>query len=154
MALTVGTPAPPFEAEAHDGRVVRMADLVGKRRVVLFFYPKDFSFFCTREACGLRDVSLEAFARDTTFVGISRDSVERHRAFAQTHKLVFPLVSDASCRLGSLYQATSVIRSALGMLSRVTYVIDRRGLIQGVIEGDLTAKRHVDGVRELLPRLP
>jgi peroxiredoxin Q/BCP len=155
MPLAIGDLAPDFEAEAHDGSRLHLADLRNRKRVVLYFYPKDFSFFCSKEACGLRDIMLDGAAREAVIVGVSRDSLERHRAFAKAHALVFPLVSDERLQLATKYRATSVVgKSVFGMANRVTYVIDRRGFIAGVIEGELSAKKHVDGVRAILPRIP
>lgn len=152
MPLPVGELAPPFEAQSYDGTPVRLAEHLGRRRVVLFFYPRDFSFFCTREACGFRDLARAMPRVDVIFVGISRDSAERHREFAKRFEIPFPLVSDTSCQIGTLYRATSMIRSAMGVNARVTYVIDRTGRIQTVIEGALTAMKHVEGVRAVLEK--
>src|SRR5512143_2831981 len=113
-------PAPDFTSEAHNGEQVRLADYRGKQVVVLYFYPRDGTPVCTKEACSFRDAFEEFTKLGAVVIGVSGDSLERHRAFAGQQRLPFLLVSDQD---GSLRQAYQVPKS-LGVLpGRVTYVI-------------------------------
>jgi len=153
MTLSVGATAPEFEATASDGRKVRLADLRGRKNVVLYFYPADFTLVCTRETCGFRDMYDDLQSKDTEVVGVSFDSDQKHEEFRKEHNVPFPLVADTSRALADQYEATSVISKLVGRAARVTYVIDKTGKIAGVFKAELSAKTHVEGVRDLLARL-
>ncbi|MBQ8647092.1 MAG: peroxiredoxin, partial [Oscillospiraceae bacterium] len=91
--LEAGTKAPDFALQAQDGRTVRLSDFLGKK-VVLYFYPKDNTPGCTRQACAFA-AAYEGFrTKDTVVIGISKDSVESHRKFAEKHGLPFILLAD------------------------------------------------------------
>jgi peroxiredoxin Q/BCP len=138
--IQVGDRAPEFTAATQDGRTIHLADYRDKQAVVLFFYPKDNTAICTREACSFRD-SYEKFAEaGAEVIGVSGDSEESHRGFAQQHRLSFPLVSDAD---GSLRKAFGVPKT-LGLLpGRVTYVIDKQGVVRLVYSAQFAADEHV-----------
>lgn len=138
--LNIGDRAPDFSTTAHDGRPVRLADYLGRRALVLFFYPKDNTPVCTREACAFRD-SYEKFAEaGADVIGVSGDSDEKHRGFAARYKLSFPLLSD---RDGALRKAFGVPKT-LGILpGRVTYVIDREGIIRHIFSAAFASDEHV-----------
>lgn len=153
MTLAVGSTAPEFEATASDGRPVKLADLRGKKNVVLYFYPADFTLVCTRETCGFRDLYAELASKDTEIVGVSFDDNQKHEAFRREHAVPFPLLADTDRALASKYEATSAMSKLIGRAARVTYVIDKAGTIAGVFKAELSAKTHVDGVRDLLARL-
>jgi peroxiredoxin Q/BCP len=153
MTLAVGTPAPDFEATSSDGRTVSLGDLRGKKNVVLYFYPADFTLVCTRETCGFRDIYDDLASKDTEIVGVSFDDDASHEAFRKKHGVPFPLVADTGRALANKYEATSALGKLIGRTARVTYVIDKKGMIAGVFKAELSAKTHVDGVRELLARL-
>ncbi len=149
-SIQVGDPAPDFTGRSHDGREVCLADYRGNRPVVLFFYPKDGTAVCTKEACGFRDAFEDFTAAGAAVIGISSDSLERHREFAAQHRLPFELLSDAD---GSLRRAFGVPRTLGVMPGRVTYVIDREGVVRLVFNAQLAANTHVrealDMVRSL-----
>jgi peroxiredoxin Q/BCP len=138
--LQVGDRVPDVTLQAHDGSTVRLADMVGQRPLVLFFYPKDDTPICTKEACAFRD-SYETFsAAGAEVIGISSDNAASHRAFAARHKLPFLLASDAD---GSLRKAFGVPKT-LGLFpGRVTYVVDRDGIIRLVFSAQLASQDHV-----------
>jgi peroxiredoxin Q/BCP len=135
-----GDPAPAFTAPTHEGQQVSLADYLGRQVVVLFFYPRDGTPVCTQQACAFRD-AYEAFLQAGAVVlGVSSDSPQRHQEFAASHHLPFPLLADAE---GSLRRAFGVPRS-LGLLpGRVTYVIDREGIVRHVFQSQFQADRHV-----------
>jgi peroxiredoxin Q/BCP len=153
MALRVGQKAPDFDVVSSSGKRLRLADFLGKKNVVLYFYPADFTPVCTRETCGFRDVYQELASKDTEVIGVSVDSDESHERFAKEHNVPFALVSDGERKLSQLYEAASFLRRLLGRTGRITYVIDKKGEIAGVFDSELRASKHVGGVRELIARL-
>lgn len=153
MSLRVGQKAPDFDVVSSAGKRLRLADFVGQKNLVLYFYPGDFTPVCTKETCGFNALFDELAGQDTEVVGVSVDSDESHRKFSEKYGLKFDLVSDGEKALAKKYEATSFIRDLLGKTSRITYVIDRKGEIAGVFTGELSAKKHVDGARDLIKRL-
>jgi len=123
----VGKPAPEFSSTAHDGFAVKPNAMKGKH-VVLYFYPKDETPGCTKEACAFRDAWNELESTGVVLVGISTDSIESHKAFAEHHKLPFHLVSDAD---GSIAKAYGVPNKA-GFLGRQSIVIGPDGNVKKV----------------------
>jgi peroxiredoxin Q/BCP len=117
-----------------------VSDLWVDHPVVLFFYPKDNSAVCTREACAFRDAYEDFVAAGATVVGVSSDTAESHQQFAAQHRLPFLLATDAD---GSLRRAFGVSKT-LGIIpGRVTFVIDRQGVVRHVFSGQFVADRHV-----------
>lgn len=116
--------APAFAAKDQDGKTRTLAELRGAP-VVLYFYPKDGTPGCTKEACAFRDAWSKLQATGAVVLGVSRDSVEKHKAFADEHHLPFALLADED---GAICKAYGV-SSTLGMPSRVTFLIDREGRI-------------------------
>jgi peroxiredoxin Q/BCP len=153
VSLRVGEIAPDFDVTASDGRRLRLADFQGKKNVVLYFYPRDFTTVCTKEACGFRDMYEELVGKDTEVIGVSVDSDESHARFAAQHKVPFPLVADIHRDLARRYDAIGLIQNILGMVKRVTYVIDRRGRIAGAFHSELSAEKHLSAVRDTLVSL-
>jgi peroxiredoxin Q/BCP len=139
-SLQVGDLAPDVTLSLHTGDDVRLAVLWRERVVVLFFYPKDGTAICTAEACSFRD-SYEKFVEaGATVVGVSGDSSASHDGFAAKHRLPFPLASDAD---GALRKAFGVPRTLGFLPGRVTYVIDRTGVIRSVFRAALASEGHV-----------
>ena len=138
--LQSGDQAPDFTAKTHDGKVIRLADFLGKQGLVLFFYPKDGTPICTQEACAFRD-SYEKFVEaGFQVLGVSRDSAERHQQFINEHRLPFPLVSDED---GSLSRAFGVSKG-MGLLpGRSTFVIDSDGVVQMAYSAQFASEGHV-----------
>ena len=148
----VGDTAPEFSGES-DGGKISLADYRGKKNVVLYFYPGDFTLVCTREACGFRDMYEDLKGADTEVIGVSTDSNESHKKFIAEYKLPFPLLSDKDKKIAQAYGATNLVTDLLGRVSRVTYVIDKNGKIAAVLKAELSASKHVDGVKEALAKL-
>jgi thioredoxin-dependent peroxiredoxin len=148
--LEVGSHIPEFELQDQDGRQVRSADLLRKGPLVLYFYPKDDTPGCTVEACGFRDAYLDFTEAGATVVGVSRDDVGSHRRFAESLKLPFTLLSDPA---GGLRRTMGVAKS-LGILDgRVTFVIDRQGVVRHTFRSQVQARRHVSDALEVVRRL-
>jgi peroxiredoxin Q/BCP len=137
---SIGDPAPDFEAPDSEGEPVRLSEHRGKA-VVLYFYPKDETPGCTREACSFRDSYEDFVEAGATVIGVSADDAASHRSFAQNHHLPFVLLSDLD---GSIRKAYGVKPSAFGLIpGRVTFVIDGDGVIRHVFESQLLIGRHV-----------
>ena len=148
--VRVGDVAPDFTLPDHAGRSVRLRDLIGERTVVLYFYPKDETPGCTLEARAFRD-SYERFtAEGAEVVGVSSDSVRSHRRFAARHDLPFLLLSDKDGVVRERYG----VEKTLGLLpGRVSYVIDRSGVVRHVYSSQLFATRHSRAALDVLQRL-
>jgi peroxiredoxin Q/BCP len=141
MSVRLGDPAPDFTLLTAAGGEFRLSDLRGHRAVVLYFYPKDETPGCTAEACAFRD-SYEVFTEGgAEVVGVSADSGESHRAFATHHRLPFVLLSDPDGEVRRRYGASRWFGLVSG---RVTFVIDRDGIVRRIFESQLQATRHVD----------
>ncbi len=153
MTLRLGQTAPDFDVTSSAGDRLKLKDFLGKKNVVLYFYPADFTLVCTRETCGFRDAYAELADKDTEVIGISVDSDESHAKFAKEHNVPFPLISDANRELSKTYEALGFLQKLLGKSGRVTYVIDKKGMIAGVFKSELRASKHVEGVRDLIRKL-
>jgi peroxiredoxin Q/BCP len=150
MSLHVGDRAPDFRLPALRGGEVALSDFLGKKNVVLFFYPKDDTPGCTVEACTFRD-SYEDF-RDAgaEVIGISSDSIESHAAFAEHHHLPMQLLADKGGRVRAAYG----VKPSLGLFDgRETFLIDKQGIVRHVFRSQLRVKQHVQESLAMLARL-
>ncbi|SRR5712692_6336904 len=145
-----GQAAPDFTAPRTGGGEFRLSDLRGKSAVVLYFYPKDETPGCTAEACAFRD-SYEIFVdAGAEVVGVSGDSVESHERFAEHHELPFILISDKGGALRRQYG----VKATLGVWpGRVTFVIDKDGIVRHVFSSQMDAVRHVAEALETIRHL-
>ncbi len=138
MALAVGTAAPAFTAKDTNGNTVSLSDLAGKT-VVLYFYPKDDTPGCTKQACSFRDNYADYQGKDIVVLGVSKDDESSHQQFTQKFNLPFPLLADTD---GSIIKAYDV--DGGGYAKRVTYVIDGSGKIIHVDANVNTANHAQD----------
>lgn len=137
--VTEGSPAPDFDLPAHTGGTVTLSGLRGQW-VVVYFYPADDTPGCTAEACSFRDSFEEFSDAGAVVLGISDDSIEKHRAFADKHRLPFTLLTDED---GATRKAWGV-KSTFGILpGRVTFVIDPEGVVRKVFSSQFQATRHI-----------
>ena len=148
--IQAGDKAPDFSLPSQAGDPVRLGDRLGERVVVLYFYPKDETPGCTKEACAFRD-SYEVFAEaGAEVIGVSSDSVDKHAAFAGHHELPFTLLSDEGGQVRKSYG----VPSTLGILpGRVTYVIDRTGTVRHVFNSMTNIGRHVNDALDVVKKL-
>jgi peroxiredoxin Q/BCP len=145
--LKPGDLAPDLELEDQHGQLFRLGDLRGKSNAVLFFYPKANTAICTKEACAFRDHFEEFAAHDCAVVGISHDARDAQFRFAQRWRLPYTLLCDTEGKAEAAFGLTRW----LGLLrNRVTFVIDKQGRVQAVINGRFKAEHHV---REALKAL-
>ena len=138
--VQAGQAAPDFAAPRTGGGELRLSDFKGKNAVVLFFYPKDETPGCTAEACAFRD-SYEIFVdAGAEVIGVSGDSVASHERFAEQHELPFILISDKGGTIRRLYG----VKATLGIWpGRVTFVIDKAGVVRHVFSSQTDSVRHV-----------
>lgn len=148
--LTAGARAPDFTLADQDGQSVSLSDFRGRKNLVVYFYPKDDTPGCTKESCAFRDQFTAFSDAGAEVIGISSDSVSSHKAFAQKHRLPFRLLSDP----GGKVRAAFGVPSTFGLLpGRVTYVIDKQGVIRHAFNSQLNPLQHVDEALAVLARL-
>ncbi|EGT2207573.1 thioredoxin-dependent thiol peroxidase [Clostridioides difficile] len=132
----MGTKAPEFTLEDKDGNKVSMSDFKGKK-VIVYFYPKDNTPGCTRQACAFRNAYDGFKKEDIQVIGISKDSIKSHQKFAEKHELPFILLSDpdlVAIKAFDVWKEKKMYgKTALGVV-RATYIIDENGIIEKVFE--------------------
>jgi len=131
----VGESAPSFSLQGTGGKHIALEDFLGKKNLVLFFYPKDGTPGCTLEACGFRDAFEMFEAHDTVVVGVSGDGLDSHEIFSSKHQLPFTLLSDPGtevARAYGVYSKKSLMGREFFGISRTTFVIDKRGRIRKI----------------------
>jgi len=142
VVLAEGTQAPDFELPDQNGKNVRLSDFRGKK-VVLYFYPKDDTPGCTKEACSFRDGIKAIQDRNAIVLGVSNDSVDSHVKFAKKYSLNFPILSDMTrsvAKLYGVYKKRNLYGKSFVGIERTTFIIDEGGTIRKVFR-----KVHVDG---------
>jgi thioredoxin-dependent peroxiredoxin len=147
--LQEGDKAPVFKLMDQDGKEIDMAAHIGKNVLVIYFYPKDFTSGCTMEAHAFREM-YEAFQKEGAEIfGISGDSVESHKKFAVEHELQFTLLSDPGNKVRDLFGAYGLAHT----VGRVTYVVDKNGVIKMVFSSNIQPKEHVEKSIEMVREL-
>jgi len=149
-AVRVGDEAPDFELPDRAGQIRRLSDLRGKRPVVLYFYPKDDTPGCTKEACAFRDQFEDFQDLGAEVIGVSSDSPEAHGRFQEKYALPFTLLSDRGGAVRKRYG----VPATLGLIpGRVTFVIDTTGTVRHVFNSQAQATRHVSEALETIREL-
>jgi len=150
----VGSKAPDFTLVGTGGKRVGLRDFLGKKNLVLYFYPKDATPGCSMEACDFRDAYPHFEEHDTVILGVSRDGVDSHEKFSSKHRLPFLLLSDPGaevCNAYGVYGTKSFLgREFLG-IHRTTFVIDSRGTIRGVFP-KVKVREHAQEVLRFIRR--
>jgi peroxiredoxin Q/BCP len=149
-SLKTGDKMPDFELLDQDGRTVRSSDLTGRGPVVVFFYPHDETPGCTVEACAFRDAFEDFKDIGASVIGISSDSAESHRKFADHHRLPFTLLSDPK---SEAREAFGVPNSMGVFLGRVTYIFDGNGVLRYVFNSQTRVKQHVTKSLEIIKKI-
>lgn len=150
--LEVGTKAPDFTLPDKEGKMVSLSDFAGKR-VVLYFYPKDNTPGCTRQACAFAGAYEEFKTLDAVVIGVSKDSVASHQKFAEKYDLPFVLLSDpelTAIQAYGVWQEKKLYGKVSMGVVRSTYVIDRNGVIEKVmpkVKPDTNAAEILDYLR-------
>lgn len=149
--LTVGSKVPNFSLLDQHGNTFELNSVLGKKNLVIYFYPKDDSPGCTKEACSFRD-QFEVFNQaDASIIGISAQSVKSHLDFATKHRLNYTLLSDEGNKIRKIF---GVPTNLFGLLpGRVTYIIDKSGTVVYVFNSQIQAEKHVDEALRILKTL-
>ncbi|NOQ28185.1 MAG: redoxin domain-containing protein [Bacteroidales bacterium] len=151
VKLKVGNKIPQFELYNQFGKMFSINSVIGKKNLVIYFYPKDDTPGCTKEACSFRD-QFEVFEEtDAIIIGISKQSVKSHEAFAKKHRLNYTLLSDTRNRVRKLF---GVPTNLFGLLpGRVTYIINKKGVIISMFSSQTDAEKHVSEALRILQEL-
>ena len=141
MALKVGDKIPSFTAKDTNGTIFESNSIIGKKPVVIYFYPKDDTLGCTAQACSFRDQYEDFTDLGAEVIGVSSDTVDSHQKFAKHYKLPFTLLSDSNKKLRTLFGVPSGL---FGLIpGRVTYVADANGIIKLIFDNSLMATKHI-----------
>lgn len=143
---------PGFELLNQDGELVRQSDLLKlKKKILIYFYPKDDTPGCTKEACGFRDFRYELQDKGVEVVGISKDSVKQHKKFQEKYNLNFTLLSDESTetikKFGAWQEKSMYGKKYMG-IARISYLFNEKGIVEKVY-GKVSTKEH-EHVKEIL----
>jgi thioredoxin-dependent peroxiredoxin len=149
--VKIGSMIPDFSLPDQNGNLFNINSVLGKKNLVIYFYPKDDSPGCTKEACSFRD-QFEVFNdADAAIIGISGQSVESHKKFAEKYQLKYTLLSDEGNKIRKLF---GVPTNFLGLLpGRVTYIADKTGKVVYTFNSQLSATKHVDEALRILKEL-
>jgi thioredoxin-dependent peroxiredoxin len=150
MEIKVGDNAPDFTLPSQMGDKVKLSEFFGKKNVVLYFYPKDETIGCTKEACAFRD-SYDVFTKlGAEVLGVSGQNVESHKGFASHYGLPFLLLSDVDNRVRQLYG----VPTTMGIIpGRVTYIIDKKGVVRHIFNSQYQPEKHVQEALDMLKKL-
>lgn len=146
--LKIGSTIPAFTLLDQNGKLFDINTVLGKKNLVIYFYPKDDTPGCTAQACSFQD-QFEVFKEaDAVIIGISGQSVESHKEFAAKHRLTFTLLSDEGNKIRKLL---GVPTNLLGLLpGRVTYVVGKTGKVIYIFNSQMQATKHVDEALRIL----
>ncbi len=147
--LKVGDVAPAFSLMDQNGNMVDVGQMEGKKALVVYFYPKDFSTGCTMQAHEFREMHEEFLKNGADVIGVSSDSVESHKRFAEEHELPFTLLSDPDNKVRDLYGAWGAGRTP----GRITYLIDRQGVIRMVFTSQMKPRKHISEALRVLKEI-
>jgi len=147
LEVKVGDKAPDFTLPSQMGDNVTLSEYLGKKNIVLYFYPKDETAGCIKEACTFRDNYEELTNLRAEVIGISGQSIESHKSFASHYGLPFILLADVDNKIRELYGVPSTMGIFPG---RVTYIIDKKGLVRHIFVSQTKAQRHVEEAKNTL----
>jgi len=151
MKIKIGSKIPEFNLQDQDGKDVSIKNRIGKNSLVIYFYPKDDTPGCTKEACSFRDQFADFTDLGAEVIGISSDSVKKHKSFAEKHRLPYTLLSDTN---KSVRKAFGVPSGFLGLLpGRVTYIFDKQGIVRHMFNSQFNVEKHVEEALEVLKTL-
>jgi thioredoxin-dependent peroxiredoxin len=140
--------AMPETTLVGDAGPIQLRSKIGKPLVV-YFYPKDETYGCTKEACSFRDQYEDFVAAGADVIGVSRDDAESHASFKSHHKLPFTLLSDPGGKIASAWG----VKSMLGIPGRVTFVFDKEGILRHKFDSMIRFGRHVDEALDVVKKL-
>ena len=150
MALQIGDKIPNFSAKDNNGNDFDSDSIIGKKPVVIYFYPKDNTPGCTAQACSFRDQYEDFKDLGAEVIGISSDSIASHEKFIKKYRLPFILLSDSDKKIRTLF---GVKANLFGLLpGRVTYVADKNGIVQLVFDS-VMASSHIPKALEIITKI-
>ena len=138
--LAVGDTMPSFSLTDQNGKTFNSADYVGKSVLVIYFYPKDESMVCTKEACSFRDSFNDFTKAGAMVIGVNGGTVASHKSFADHYKLPFTLLSDPGDKVYHMFG----VKNKMFMTGRETFIIDKHGKVAFVYEAMMQGKKHAD----------
>ena len=148
MKVVEGSKVPAFELKNQYGELFSLDSVIGKKNLVIYFYPKDDTPGCTKEACSFRDQFAVFADADAMIIGISAQSVESHLAFAEKHRLNYLLLSDTDNKVRKLFGVPS---NLFGLIpGRVTYIVNKKGEVVYIFNSQMDAEKHVDEALRIL----
>ncbi len=140
-SVNIGDKIPSFTLQDQNGENFLMDDFIGKTSLVIYFYPKDDTPGCTKEACSFRDTYAEFRDLNAKVIGISADNVASHKKFAEKYNLPFTLLSDTNNKIRKLL---GVPGSLFGLVpGRVTYIVDQNGIVTDIYDNMFKAEEHI-----------
>lgn len=143
-----GDELPEFTLNDQDGKPVNIKDFKGEKKMVIFFYPKDDSPGCTKEACSFRDSHEDFLDLGCEVIGISSDDESSHKKFAKKHNLPYTLLADKDKKVRKKF---GVPTNLFGMIpGRVTYVVDKKGVVQYVFNSQTAVNKHMKEALRIL----
>jgi len=151
QTLKKGDKVPVFKLKNQNGELFQISDYIGKKNLVIYFYPKDDTPGCTKEACKFRDEFEEFTDLDAMVIGISGDSPESHTEFIEKYNLPFTLLSDENDEVRKLFGVKGKFMNMIP--GRVSFVVDKKGVIQYVFDSMSNAEQHVDEAKKVLKEL-
>ena len=149
--LSIGDLAPDFELMNQDGLSFRLSDILGKQKIVLYFYPKDETPGCTKEACSFRDSYEDFIDAGAEVIGVSSDSVQSHKNFQTDRRLPFQLLSDPKSKIAKMY---GVSGGLFGLIpGRETFVINKEGKIHHKFSSQFQIDKHINDALKVVKEL-
>lgn len=145
----VGDTAPAFQGTDQNGNTVKSSDIIGKKIVLLYFYPRDFTTGCTKEACGFRDRVGDLQKDDVEVIGVSYDTAQKHKAFEEKYNLNFTLLADPDGKISNAYGTRM---GMMKMSKRVSFLIGKDGKIVHVTNAG-NPQTHFDEMQAAIASL-
>ena len=151
MSISIGDSCPHFSLQNQNGETINIKDYIGSKNVIIYFYPKDNTAGCTKEACSFRDAMQDLNNLDCEVFGISADSVASHKAFANQFRLTFNLLSDVG---NSVRKSFKVPANLFGLIpGRVTYIVNKEGKVIHIINSQMNPDKHIKETIEIISSL-
>jgi peroxiredoxin Q/BCP len=151
MSITIGSNCPEFTLLNQEGKEVNIQDFIGTKNIIIYFYPKDNTPGCTKEACSFRDSMQDLNNLDCEVFGISADSVSSHKAFSERFRLTFNLLSDENNLIRKQFKVPT---NLFGIIpGRVTYIINKEGKVIHIINSQTNPEKHIKETIEVVKGL-
>lgn len=147
--IKTGDKVPSFSLQDQDGKTFDINSVLGKQPLVIYFYPKDETSVCTKEACSFRDAYEQFKQYGAMVIGISGDGVASHRSFATHHNLPFTLLADPDNKVRKLFG----VPKTFVIPGRVTYIVDKKGVVVHTFNSMREGEKHVTESLEALKKM-